>query len=346
MNRALVVSGGGSKGAFAVGAIRKLQQQYTGLAYTHFVGTSTGSLIVPLAAIGELDLLEQLYTTVKTSDIITKFNIGDRLNTHSIFDSTPLWNLITTYYDDARCQQLLNGSTKVYIATTCLQSSQLVIYTTDPAPEPVKHYEIISLTSPDHLRKAILASASQPVFMPPVKVDKNVPGAVNPGYQYVDGGVRQYVGIEMAIDQGAEEIFAILLSAEGDDPINKEFKSLFDILQQTIDIFTLDVGKNDLIIPEQYNEALSYIDSVKKKMKREGVATSDIEKYFSIRGHESPWEDKVPLSIFIIRPDAPLGGGPGGLEFNPTEMKGMVTKGRQAAGDFIAGLEPGQITWA
>lgn len=346
MNRALVISGGGSKGAFAVGVIRKLQQEYPGLGYTHFVGTSTGSLIVPLAALGEIDLLEQLYTTVKTSDIITKFNIGDRLNTHSIFDSTPLWNLITTYYDDTRCQQLLDGTHKVYLTTTCLQSSQLVVYTTDPAPAPVKHYEIIRLTSADHLRKAILASASQPVFMPPVKVDKNVPGAANPGFQYVDGGVRQYVGIEMAIDQGAEEIFSILLSASDEAPVNKEFKSLFEILQQTIDIFTLDVGKNDLIIPDQYNEALSYIDSVKKKMKREGVATTDIANYFRIRGHESPWEDKVPLGIFIIRPDAPLGGGPGGLEFDPTEMKSMVTKGKRAAGGFIAALEPGQITWA
>ena len=60
MSRALVISGGGSKGAFAVGVIKRLQQEYPGLEFDMFVGTSTGSLIVPLVAMGEMATLEQL----------------------------------------------------------------------------------------------------------------------------------------------------------------------------------------------------------------------------------------------------------------------------------------------
>ena len=62
----------------------------------------------------------------------------------------------------------------------------------------------------------------------------------------------------MAIDNGATEIFTILLSSGDKVVYDTEFKTIFPILQQTIDIFTEDVGKNDLIIPGQYNDCLLY----------------------------------------------------------------------------------------
>ncbi len=50
MSRALVISGGGSKGAFAVGIVKRLLENYPNLKFDMYVGTSTGSLIVPLLA--------------------------------------------------------------------------------------------------------------------------------------------------------------------------------------------------------------------------------------------------------------------------------------------------------
>jgi NTE family protein len=59
MKRALVVSGGGSRGAFAVGAIRQLLTIFPGLDFDIYVGTSTGASIVPMAALHEFDALEK-----------------------------------------------------------------------------------------------------------------------------------------------------------------------------------------------------------------------------------------------------------------------------------------------
>ena len=73
--RTLVISGGGCKGAFAVGVIRNLAANFPDISFDIFVGTSTGSLIAPFASLGELDILEQLYTTITTDNIITKGNI-------------------------------------------------------------------------------------------------------------------------------------------------------------------------------------------------------------------------------------------------------------------------------
>lgn len=346
MNRALVISGGGSKGAFAVGVIKRLKKEYPNLEFDSYVGTSTGSLIVPLAAMGAYDLLEELYTTQKTENIIKKSNLGDRLNQHSVFDANPLWELIEQYYNDDNYAILQASGKKIYLTTTCLQTSELVVFTNDPNPAQPDSYEVRTLLNADHFRKAVMASACQPVFMPPIKVNKNVPGEANPNHQYVDGGVREYAGVEMAIDNGATEIFTILLSTGGKVMIETEFKTILPILQQTIDIFTEDVGKNDLIIPSQYNEALLYIDAVKKKMIRSGIDEVKVNEYFKIRGKENPYEDKLPIKFFTFRPKTPLGGGPGGLTFEPEEMKKMIAAGQKITNEFIAGLNQGDITWA
>jgi hypothetical protein len=127
------------------------------------------------------------------------------------------------------------------------------------------------------------------------------------------------------------------------EPENKYYGDLFSLMQRTIDIFMTDVGKNDLIIPNQYNEALQYIDSVKRKMINDGTPGNDVNRYFTIGGN--PYEGKVPLKLFTIRPDAPLGGGPGGLNFDSAEMKGMLAKGEGSAVAFSGGLGPGDVTW-
>lgn len=346
MSRALVISGGGSKGAFAVGVIKSLKKQYPGLEFDIYVGTSTGSLIAPLAAMGAYDLLEELYTTQKTENIIKKGNLGDRLGQHSIFDANPLWSLVEQYYNNDNYNILQASGKKVFLTSTCLQTSELVVFTNEQHPATSKHYEVRTLADAGHFRKAVMASACQPVFMPPIKINLKVPGEPHPHYQFVDGGVREYAGIQMAIDNGATEIFTILLSTGQKVVIDTEFKTIFPILQQTIDIFTEDVGKNDLIGPEQFNEALEYIDAVKKKMKKAGVPDATIVDYFKVRGKENPYEDKVPLKLFTFRPKVPLGGGPGGLTFDSVEMKKMIAAGQKVTGEFIAALNPKDITWA
>lgn len=345
MSRALVISGGGSKGAFAVGVLKRLFSEYPNLDFDILVGTSTGSLIVPYVSVGEMNLLEKLYTEQKTSNIILTGRIGDRVNDVSIFDASPLKSLLEKNYTDTVYNNIKATGKQLCITTTCLQSEQLVVFTTNDMAIPPVNYEARKVVNADHFRRAVLASACQPVFMQPVKVNKNLPGEPNAHFQFVDGGVREYAGIEMAIDNGATEIFVILLSPEASEKDNTELKDLFSILRKTIDIFTDDVGKSDLIIPGQYNEALQYIDAVKKKMIRNGISSDQVKEFFTIRGRESPFEDKTPIKIYTFRPSAPLNGGPGGLNFDPVAMKEMIKAGNSIANDFIASLNPADITW-
>jgi len=335
--RALVVSGGGCKGAFAVGVLKNLAANFPEISFDIFVGTSTGSLIAPFAALERIDMLEKLYTSITTDQVVIRGNVVARLlGSNSLFDAAPLANLIKQYYNDDVCQQVFVSGKEVFFATTCLQTGASVNFSTN-TPSLVSDYEVMKLNTPDELRRAVMASACQPVFMQPIEVKK---GSL-PLRQYVDGGVKEYAGIQLAIDAGAEEIYAIVLSPETRDTDEHPFNDALAILERTIDIFTAGVGSNDVRIPAVYNKTLQYIAAVKKKMLAAGIPQSKIEDYFNIP-FNNPLAGKKPLKIYVIRPDAPLGGGPGGLTFDPAEMKGMLAKGQKRLDDFMANLPPEQ----
>lgn len=345
MKRALVISGGGSKGAFAVGVLQQLRTIFPTLHFDIFVGTSTGALITPFAALEDIDLLRQIYTTVHTGDIIEQHRIGDRLNEKSIYTVGPLNELLKKHITDARFNAIQASGRKIYIVTTCLQTEQTMVYTNEAAPKTSDLYQTKKVQNTEHLRFAVLASACQPVLMTPIKVDANVGSGEDKNFQYVDGGVREYAGIQMAIDQGATEVFAILLSDSKGEAVDTEFTSLFPILERTLSIMIEDVKKNDVYIPEQLEKALQYIDNVKQKMKADGVAQSKIDEYFHISGNSNPLESGSPVKVFIMRPPVALGGGPGGLVFDPAEMSQMVAIGNTVGDDFAANLPPEDQTW-
>jgi NTE family protein len=332
---ALVVSGGGSKGAFAVGVLKQLAASFPKISFDMYIGTSTGSLIVPLVAAGQLALLENIYTTVTTAQIITMGNVVTRLLTApSLYDATPLANLIQTNLTDALCQQILQLPAPVFLTTTCLQTEQSVNWSTQPPPAGTDLI-INQLTSPDELRHAVLASACQPVFMQPIEVQ---PGA-NPTRQYVDGGVKEYVGIQLAIEAGADEIYAIVLSPQQQPPAQQVYNDAFTILEQTIDIFTSGVGFDNIQIPMLYNEGLRYIADVQQRMLAAGLSQDQIDNYFNTPD-PNRFKGRQPVKIYVIQPVQALNAGPGGLDFDPANMQQMLALGEQQLTNYMATRPP------
>ena len=68
--RALVISGGGSKGAFAGGVAQYLIEK-KGRDYDLYLGTSTGSLLIPHLAANDIKKLYTIYTNVKQKHIFS-----------------------------------------------------------------------------------------------------------------------------------------------------------------------------------------------------------------------------------------------------------------------------------
>lgn len=330
---ALVISGGGSKGAFAIGVINCIQELFPDLQHDVFVGTSTGALIAPLVAVGELALVQHLYTSVTTEHIITKGNVASRLlGSTSLFDARPLARLIDANWTPERFAKLMAAPQTVYVTTVCMQTGGTVYWGNRDAPG-LRDHRVLKVRDRDEWIRAVMASACQPVFMQPIEL-RSTEAAPR---QYFDGGLREYLPVEMAIALQATEIHAIALSPAEEAPENVRYANAFGILEKTVDRFSDDVGLNDLRIPLLINSALRRINEAKRRLRAKGVSQAVINACFKA-GPDDPFQDKEELAIHVIRPEAPLGGGPGGLRFDPAEMRGMLRKGYERAQAHFAAL--------
>ena len=330
---ALVVSGGGSKGAFAVGALKYIHQQVQPLdSFDLYCGTSTGSLIAPLAACGELALLEKVYTTLRQDDLVKLGSIANLVTGISVHDATPLKKQIDTLLTQAHYDRLRARSTQVYLATVCLQTERLV-YWSMQATGDTPHYDVEQVQNVTDLRRAMLASCCQPVLMQPVEVRL---GAV-PVRQYVDGGVREATPLQAAVDQGAETIIAITLNPQQTPADNTRKTSAIQILERTTDLFSEDVGANDYRLAQLFQQSNRYVQAVRQALLARGVAPTLIDQAFT--QPQNPFANTAVTTLHDIRPAARLDeGGPGGLTFQPAAMQQMLQKGYAQAQAYFRAL--------
>ncbi len=323
---ALVISGGGSKGAFAVGALLYIHEHVRPVdQFDVYCGTSTGALIVPLAAIGELALLKQIYTTTKQADVLTMGGVLNLLNRVSLHDATPLKRLIEANMTDARFSRLKASGKPVFLATVCLQTERLVYFSLRPGAN-TSAYDVVHMQTLTDLQRVMLASSCQPVFMQPVEWR---PGA-SPVRQYVDGGIRELTPLQAAIDNGAETIIAITNSPARTPEDNQLITRATAMLERTIDLFSEDVGTNDYRLAIVYQQTNTYLNAVRAKLLAQGVSPTLVNSAFA-QGN-SPVAGTPVRQLIAIRPELKLTeGGPGGLTFDPAAMQQMFQKGVQAA---------------
>lgn len=183
--RALVLSGGGGRGAYECGVYRYLEE--TGLMPDILVGTSIGAINAAAIASGRSAAeLEAAWLSTRTRDVQRFWRLKPW---RSIYDTSPWRKTLERYIDfDA----LARTDKRVLIAATELETGQLRIFDSRET----------TLTA-DH----ILASCSIPLVYPWTRVGD---------YHYWDGAVMANTPLAGAIDAGADEIIVVLLSPIGE----------------------------------------------------------------------------------------------------------------------------------
>ena len=201
---ALVLSGGGSRGAYQCGAWRALIE--LGIPVDMVVGVSVGSLNSAMVVQGDPFLASGLWR---------------RLETDKVFDVKPdaqiaefaaeffkqggagvsdLKELVDTYLDE---DKIRNSSMDFGLLTVEV-----------PAMKP--HYLWKDEIPKGKIGDYIIASSSAFPALKPHKID---------GKTYIDGGYENNMPIHMAVERGATNIIAIYLDAVGRYDKDKEMSS-------------------------------------------------------------------------------------------------------------------------
>ncbi len=187
----LSISGGGADGAFGAGLLKGWSESGTRPEMWIVTGISTGALIAPFAFIGSDydDELEELYTTMSTSDLIKKRSLIAGLTSDALADTAPMREVLQKHIDPEMIEEIAREYAKgrrLFIGTTNLDAKRPVVWNIGAIAA------IGTDESAQLIRDVILASASIPGMFPPVRITVRV-GEQEYDEMHVDGGVSSQV---------------------------------------------------------------------------------------------------------------------------------------------------------
>lgn len=244
--RALVISGGGSKGAFAGGVAQYLMQE-NGCKYDILIGSSTGSLLIPHLALGEVNKIYNIYSNVNMRSI---FDISPFVVKHkNTPNETVSINHINVFKQFLKGKRTFGESHKLleYIREnftlaefTLLKSTacEVVVTVTNLTTNSVE-YKSIKDFDYDDFCEWIWISCNYIPFMS--LVTKN-------GFEYGDGGFSSLVPIREAILRGAKEIDVIILETEVQVKPKSISRNPFTLMIDLFQILLTQVEKQNITI--------------------------------------------------------------------------------------------------
>ncbi|MGV6845001.1 MAG: patatin-like phospholipase family protein [Lutibacter sp.] len=242
--RALVISGGGSKGAFAGGIAEYLICQKH-KEYDLYVGTSVGSLLISLLALKKIKHLKKVFTNLTNQSIFNRYPFSvkklkkgislkiNHFNTVQSFlkgcstfgESKNLRKLIATVFSENDFNQLKN-------------QKQVIVTVSNLTLQKIE-YQSIENNNYEDFCDWMWASANFVPFMS--LIEKN-------NYQYADGGFGSYIPVLKAIELGAKQIYVIVLDNVNLDRNLTLASNPFQTLVKTFKFMSNQIGLNDVLI--------------------------------------------------------------------------------------------------
>ncbi len=190
--RALVLSGGGGRGAFQVGVLEHLES--IGWKPDIIVGTSIGSMNAAVYAVGGIGQLQKMWESISTKDMHRFFRWKPW---NSVFDRVPWKRTLEKYAPESQLAQI---KIPLYMVATDITTGHPSVYTNGEKPDRNKGlYVKVPALKHEHL----LASSSIPYVYAPIGIEDN---------QHWDGAVMYNSPLRPAIDAAADEILMVLLS--------------------------------------------------------------------------------------------------------------------------------------
>jgi len=218
---ALILSGGGAKGAFQASA-EKYAREVKGYHWDIIAGVSVGALNGAMLAMQKYDRLWQIWNTISNDQVYTGgFNLWSAIKllfgAKSFYGNDPLYRLLK---QELEANKIV---TDLRIGSVSLVTGEYVEFKKDSA----------------NLAEAVLASTVMPVIWTPVDI--------SPEYRsMVDGGVRNITPIGDVLDADPDEIVIINCGAEAIDPLSGPPKNVTEIGMRTLDVLLNELFVSDM----------------------------------------------------------------------------------------------------
>jgi NTE family protein len=218
---ALVLSGGGAKGAFQVGA-EKYAREVKGYRWDVIAGVSVGALNGAMLAMDKYDRLLEVWNTISNDKVYTGgFNLLSLVKLlfgrRSFYGNEPLQELLHQELEPGKMRADLR------VGAVSLVGGEYVEFRGG---------------DPD-LEKAILASTVMPIIWEPVNVSSQ-------HAEMVDGGVRNISPIGDVLDAEPDEVVIINCSPQPPDPLHAPPKNVVKVGLRTLDILLNELFQSDL----------------------------------------------------------------------------------------------------
>lgn len=242
--KGLAISGGGAFGAYAGGVIQYLIKDL-GHDYDIVVGTSTGALMAPFAALGKVDLLKKAYTNVSDKDI---YNVNPFIIESGEVKGIKTWNAIwriikgeETLGETKKLRDTIeNFFTEEMYKELPATDKQVIVAVTN-LNKQLAEYKPNYVNPRQDFIDWMWASACVPVYMSLVHKD---------GAEYVDGGLVDYNPIHLLFERGCSTIDAIMLRPKIVAPEFAKNTNILKVILHTIGTMSHEISQDDIEIAE------------------------------------------------------------------------------------------------
>lgn len=218
---ALVLSGGGARGAFQCAA-EKYAREVKGYHWDIIAGVSVGALNGAMLAMQKYQRLYEIWNTISDGQVYTGgFNLLSIIRllfgAKSFYGNQPLQRMLAQEFEPDKI------SADLRIGAVSLVSGEYVEFRGDHP----------------QLREAVLASTVMPIIWTPVDVSPLYPGMV-------DGGVRNISPIGDVLDVDPDEIVIINCSAQAAETLTNSPGDVMKIGMRTLDLLLNELFQSDL----------------------------------------------------------------------------------------------------
>ena len=296
--RALVLSGGGSKGAFG-GGIAEYLVKDLGIKYDIFVGTSTGSLLLPFIAANEIDIIRHAYTHVGQGDIFSNCPFFvKKLGPGQFKSSFNHLGIILqflkgkkTFGESKALKKLIRTTLTEEIFNRIKASPNYAIVTVSNLSYNIVEYKYARDCTYEEFCDWIWISCNLVPFMSL---------AIRNECEYADGGFGDIIPIQEAINLGAKIIDVIVLNPRHHWEKTTPATNALNLLMKGYDFMLHQIGQDDInlsLLESRFeNVSVRLIHTPRKLTDNSFIFDKELMTAWWKEGHEYakkayPWRD-------------------------------------------------------